>query len=156
MGNIVFNIALGRIVEFYVRVDGNDPANSAFIIIPIDAGATSDATFKDDDTLSAVLGHATERSTNGWNRKVITDADISAFAPDDANDRVDLVIPDQTWTAVAGAGGASTDVVVSYDSDTTTGTDANQVPCTLHDFPITPDGSDVIMDVPATGFLRVT
>ena len=32
MANFVYNIALGRITEFYHRIDNNDPANSAFII----------------------------------------------------------------------------------------------------------------------------
>lgn len=155
-GNIVFNIGLGRIVQWYINIDTNSPANSAFIICVIDAGATTDATFKDHDALSNVLAASTERTTNGWTRKTITDVDLTAWAPDDTNDRTDLVFPDQTWTAVAGAGGASTDVVVSYDTDTTGGADSAVEPGTLHDFAITPDGSDVILDVPASGFLRVT
>lgn len=31
MANIVFNIAKGRVVELFNRVDTNDPANSAII-----------------------------------------------------------------------------------------------------------------------------
>jgi hypothetical protein len=34
-------------------------------------------------------------------------------------------------------------LLVCYDSDTTGGTDANIVPISCHDFPITPDGSNV-------------
>ena len=156
MGNIIFNRALGRIVELYNRVDTNDPANSALIIVVIDAGATTDAAFKDHDTLSDVLGASTERNTNGWARKTLTDADIVAFAPDDGNDRTDLDIPDQTWTAVAGAGGASTDLVICYDGDTAAGTDANITPLTLHDFAVTPDGSDITAQIAAAGFFRAS
>ena len=145
MADIVFNIAKGRVAEFYVRVDGNDPANAVFQIVPIDAGATTDATFRDHDALSNVLAAATERTTGGWNRKTLTDTELVAFAPDDTNDRADLDFPDQTWTAVSA--GLTTDLVVSYDSDSTAGTDANQVPCTLHDFAITPDGSDVVAQI---------
>jgi hypothetical protein len=36
-----------------------------------------------------------------------------------------------------------TDLVFCYDSDTTSGTDANIVPLVMSAFPITPDGSDV-------------
>lgn len=154
MANFVYNIALGRVAELYNRVDSNDPANSALIIVVIDAGATSDATFKDLDTLSSVLGSATERNSNGWARKTLTDADIVAFAPDDANDRVDLDIPDQTWTAVTS--GAATDLVLCYDSDTTGGTDANIVPLTQHDFAVTPDGSDITAQIAAAGFYRAS
>jgi hypothetical protein len=33
--------------------------------------------------------------------------------------------------------------VIGYDSDTTGGTDTGVVPCTMHDFVVTPDGSDI-------------
>lgn len=156
MADIVFNIAKGRVAELYNRVDTNDPANSALVLVPVDVGATSDATIRDFDTLAAVLGGGvTERTTNGWNRKTLTDADLSAFAPDDANDRVDLDFADQLWTAVSGgAGNAITDLIVCYDNDTTAGSDSNLVPLTMHDFPITPDGSDVQAVV--NGFFRAS
>lgn len=158
MANLVYNIALGRVAEFYVRIDGNDPANSAFLVVAIAAGTTTDAAFKDFDTLSASLpggGGAAEATNTGYARKTLTDADLVAFAPDDTNDRVDLDIPDQTWTAVA-AGTNWTDLIIAYDSDTTAGTDANVVPCTLHDFVLTPDGSDITAQIAATGFYRAS
>lgn len=155
MADIVFNIAKGRVAELYNRVDTNDGANSALVIVPVDVGATTDATLRDFDTLAAILaGGVTERTTGGWNRKTLTDADLVAFAPDDTNDRVDLDIPDQTWTAVSA--GAVTDLIICYDNDTTAGTDANLVPLTLHDFAITPDGSDVVAVINAAGFFRAS
>jgi hypothetical protein len=155
VANLVFNVALGRVAEFYNRVDTNDPANSALIVVPVDVGATSDATIKDFDTLAAVLaGGVTERSSNGWARKTLTDADLSALSPDDANDRMDVDLPDQTWTAVSS--GAVTDLLICYDGDTTGGTDSNIIPLTLHDFPITPDGSDVVAVVATAGFYRAS
>ena len=88
---------------------------------------------------------------------IVTDADLTAFAPDDTNNRVDLDIPDQTWTAVANDGtGAIGAVVIAYDSDTTGGTDANIEPQTLHDFAVTPSGGDVTMQVAAAGFYRAS
>lgn len=155
MADFVFNIAKGRFGEFYQRIDTNDPANSAFILVPVDVGATSDATIKDFDTLSAVLaGGVTERTATGWNRKTLTDTDLAAWTPDDTNDRADYDIPDQTWTAVTA--GAVTDLILCYDSDTTGGTDANIVPVSQHDFPITPDGSDVVAVIAAAGILRAS
>jgi len=156
MADLVFNIAKGRVAEWYVRIDGNDPTNSAFIIVVVNAGTTTDASFRDFDTLSACLpgaGGSAEVTNTGYARKVITDADLVAFAPDDTNDRVDLDFPDQTWTAVS-AGTAWTDVLVTYDSDTTAGTDANIVPGTLHDFSVTPNGGDITMQLPTAGFYR--
>lgn len=156
MANQVYNIALGRIVEFYNRVDTNDPANSALIVVAIAAGTTTDAAFKDFDTLAASLpgaGGAAEATNTGYARKVLTDADLVAFAPDDANDRTDLDMPDQTWTGVA-AGTNWTDLILCFDSDTTVGTDANIIPMTLHDFIVTPDGSDITAQIAAAGFFR--
>ena len=155
MADLVFNISKGRVAELYNRVDTNDAANSALVIVPVDVAAVTDATLRDFDTLAAILaGGVTERTTGGWNRKTLTDADLVAFAADDTNDRVDLDIPDQTWTAVSA--GAVTEMVICYDNDTTAGTDANLIPLTLHDFPITPDGSDVVAVIAAAGFFRAS
>jgi len=156
MADFVYNIALGRVAELYNRVDTNDPANSALIIVALVANAVADATLKDLDTLSAVLGTAANEATNtNYARKTLTDTDLTAFAPDDTNDRVDLDIPDQTWSAV-NAGDNWTDLLVCYDSDTTAGTDANIVPLTQHDFAVTPDGSDITAAINAAGFYRAS
>lgn len=157
MANQIFNYGLGRVAELYNRVDLNDPANSALIIVILaTAGIETDAVLKDAATLAAVVAGTTNEVTNtGYARKTLTDADIVAFAPDTTNDRVDLDIPDQTWTAVA-AGDGWNDLLVCYDSDTTAGTDANIVPLTMHDFVVTPDGSDITAQIAAAGFYRAS
>ena len=142
MSDFVFNIAKGRVAELFNRVDSNDPTNSAIIVVPVDRGAATDATLKDLDTLSAVLGAVTERSTSNWSRKTLTDADLAAIAVDDTNDRMPVAIPNILWSPGPTAG-AVTDLVFCYDSDTTGGTDANIVPLVMSAFAITPDGSDV-------------
>lgn len=154
MSDFVFNIAKGRVVELYNRVKSNDPANSAFVLVPVDVGATTDATIKDFDTLSAITGGGvTERSTSGWGRKTLTDSELAALpAPDDGNDRYDIDLPDQTWATVTA--GAVTDLILCYDSDTTGGTDANLLPLCQFDFAVTPDGSDVVAQIAAAGFFR--
>lgn len=156
MADFVFNIAKGRVAELYNRVDQNDPANSALIVVAVVSTAT-DAVMRDYDTLSALLGDANvaEATNSGYARKTLTDADLSAMAPDDTNDRMDLDIADQTWTAVA-AGDNWTDLVICYDNDTTGGTDANLIPLTLHDFSVTPDGSDITAQIAAAGFYRAS
>jgi len=144
VANIVFNIAKGRVVEFYNRVENNDPTNAALILVPIEtSGLESDATLIDVDTLTALLaGTTNEQTTMG--RKTLTDADLAALpAPDDANDRYDVSLPTVTWTAATG--NAISKIAVCYDSDTTGGTDANIIPLTMFDFAVTPDGSDVQM-----------
>ena len=157
MADQIFNIALGRVAELYNRVDLNDPTNAALIIVVLaTAGIETDAVLKDKDDLAAVVAGTTNEVTNtGYGRKTLVDSDLVAFAPDDGNDRVDLDIPDQTWTGVA-AGDGFNDLLVCYDNDTGAGTDANIVPLTMHDFVVTPEGSDITAQVAAAGFYRAS
>lgn len=149
MADFVYNIAKGRVVEYYNRVKSNDPTNSALVIVAINANAVADSTFIDLDDLSAILATAAAEATNtGYARKVLTDADLAALpAPDDGNDRYDVDLPDQTWSSVQASGGAWTDLIICYDGDTTGGTDANIIPLTHHDFAVTPDGSDIVAQI---------
>lgn len=123
-----------------------------------ETGLESDDVLRDYDTLSALLAGASNEVTNtGYARKVLTDADISAGTVDDTNDRVTLTFPTQTWTAVA-AGDSWRKLLVCYDSDTTSGTDANIVPVTAHDMlisgaPIVPSGADILWN-PGDGYYR--
>jgi hypothetical protein len=156
MADFVFNISKGRAAELFKRVDDGDPANSRLLVVAINTTAT-DATLLDLDTLAAVLADANtaEVTNTGYARKTITAADI-AYAPDDANDRVDLDIPDQVWSAVA-AGTAWTDLLICYIPDgVTPGADSTVIPLSQHDFPITPDGSDITAQIAAAGFYRAS
>jgi hypothetical protein len=157
VADFVFNIAKGRVAELCNRVDQNDPANSALIIVVLaTSGLESDATLKDFDTLAAVVAGATNEVTNtNYARKTLTDSDIAAFAADDTNDRVDIDFADQTWTAVA-AGDGWSKLLVCYDSDTTGGADSAIIPLTAHDFVVTPDGSDITAVINSAGFFRAS
>ena len=157
MANEVFNIAKGRVAELYNRVDANDPANSAIIIMVLaTSGLESDAVLRDKDDFAALVSGTTNEVTNtNYARKALTDSDIVAFSPDDTNDRVDLDIPDQTWTGVA-AGDGWSKFVTGFDPDTTGGTDSAIVPMTHHDFVVTPDGSDITAQIAAAGFYRAS
>jgi hypothetical protein len=148
VANFTFNIAKGRIVEFYNRVENNDPANSAIILVPLSASGT-EAQGQDLDDLAAVEADANfaERTSGGWVRKTLTDAQLAALpAPDDTNNRYAVQVPSVTWTATA-AGNNTTGLLVCYDPDTTAGTDSNIIPLTHHDFAVTTDGNDVVLNV---------
>lgn len=157
MADLVFNQAKGKAAEWAARVNANDPTNSVLVIEAINAGAMSDATAKDYDTFAQIEAdaNAAEVTNSGYARKVLDQSASITITVDDTNDRTDVDFPDQTWTAVA-AGSAWTDIVVGYDSDSTGGTDANIVPISQHDFAITPDGSDITMQVAAAGFFRAS
>jgi len=142
MANIVFNIAKGRVVEYYNRVENNDPAASALILVPIETtGLETDAVLIDKDDLAAVLsGTTNEQTTMG--RKILTDVELAALpAPDDTNDRYDVSLPTVTWTAATGS--AISKILVAYDADTAVGGDVNIIPLTMFDASVTPDGSDI-------------
>jgi hypothetical protein len=157
MADFVFNIAKGRVVEYYNRVENNDPANSALIVVAIDANGDTDATMKDRDDLAALLGGTANEVTNtNYARKTLTDADLAALpAPDDTNDRFDVDLPDQTWTSVA-AGTAWTDILICYDPDTTAGTDSTIIPLVCLDGAVTPDGNNITAQFNASGFFRAS
>jgi hypothetical protein len=158
MADFVFNIAKGRVVEYYNRVESNDPTNSALIIVAINAGAATDATLKDYDSLQAILDdvNAAEVTNTNYARKTLTETDLAALpAPDDTNDRFDVDLPDQTWTSVA-AGTAWTDILVCYDSDTTAGVDSAIIPLVCLDGAVTPDGNNITAQFNASGFFRAS
>lgn len=145
MADLVFNISKGRVAELYNRVDLGDPSAARLYVIPVDVAAVSDATLRDLDDFAAIItAGVTERAATGWNRKTLAAADLATLTVDDTNDRMPADFADQTWTAVTA--GAVTDLVVCY-SATGSPTNAQLIPLTLHDFAITPDGSDVVATV---------
>ncbi len=157
MANLVFNRGKGRGTEWAERVNANDPTNAVLVVMVLaTSGIESDAVLVDKDSFADVVSGTTNEVTNsGYARKVLDQAAGITVTYDDTNDRVDVFFPDQTFTAVA-AGDGWNDVVVGYDSDSTAGTDTNILPHTLHDFVVTPDGSDITIDVPTAGYFRAS
>jgi len=146
MANFVFNIAKGRAVEFYNRVENNDPSTSALILVPCSASDT-EANAQDADDLTAALATAiNEQSSGSWVRKTLTDTELASFpAPDDTNNRYDISVPQVTWTAPV-ASNNTTGLLICYDSNTGSGTDADIIPISHHDFVVTADGNDVVLN----------
>ncbi|WP_336214409.1 hypothetical protein [Nonomuraea sp. LPB2021202275-12-8] len=152
--DFICNIAKGRGVEFYHRVKQSDPTGSALLVVALAAtGLAGDGVLQDADTLAAILsGSSNEVTNDGYARKALVAADLAAWAPDDANDRVDLDIPDQTWNNVlAGDGWAK--LMVCY-RPAPASPDSDVVPISGHDFLVTPDGTHIVAQIDAAGFLR--
>lgn len=158
MADFVFNIAKGRVAELYNRVDLGDPAAARLgVLILATSGLESDATLLDKATITALVAGTTNEVTNsGYARKTLTNTDLAAFAADNTNDRVDLDIPDQTWTAVAAGDGWSKLIVYYSPSNPAAAGDGANVPLTAHDFVVTPDGSDITAVINAAGFFRAS
>lgn len=145
MANLVFNISLGRVATLAALPAAND----ALIAVPIETtGLVTDSVIRDYDDLAALLaGASNEQTTMG--RKTLTGVTVTV---DDTNDRVAADAADIVWTGATGNPVSA--IVICYDPDTTTGTDADLIPLTKHDWVITPDSSDVTATV--ADFYRVT
>lgn len=146
--NYVFNIAKGRAYTFWENVDTNNPATSGLIVVPLSATVVT-ATGQDYDDLAAFIGDAgvTDLTgTGGWTRATITDTELAAtdYAIDDTNNRVDLAIPETSMGSPTSSSAVA--IVIGYDDNTGTGTDANIIPLVHLDFSVTGDGSEVIIN----------
>lgn len=145
-GNWFQNNSKGRFNELMRRVDNNDPANSAIVLVPM-ATIGTEAQGQDIVDMAALEADAnfSERTTGTWLRKVLTDSDLAAPAPDNVNNRYPATLPQVTWTTPA-AGNNTQGLAVCYDLDTTSGTDASIEVITVHDFVVNTDGNDVILN----------
>jgi hypothetical protein len=145
MAAITFNVALGRLA-YYASLPA---ANDALIMVPLESsGLETDAVLRDKDDLAAVVaGTTNEQTTVG--RKTLASVTVTV---DDTNDRVAIDCADVTWTSPTGNPIGA--VVICYDPDTTTGTDADLIPLTKHDLAWTPDGNTFSLTV--TDFFRAS
>ena len=156
MADFVFNIAKGRGTQWTeeIRASVSPYANSALIVSLWRRGSQTDAAIKDFTTQAAIEADAqlAELSAGGYARKTIIDT-TPTITYDNTNEWVDVDMPDQTWTAL-GAQAAITDLAISFDNDTTGGTESTIIPWTFHGFSVTPDGSDVTAQIATAGFFR--
>ncbi|MFI1371361.1 hypothetical protein ACH4UY_05025 [Streptomyces longwoodensis] len=138
MATIVFNTALGRVASLAALPAVND----GLVLIALEAsGLETDAVLRDkDDFASLVAGATNEQTTVG--RKPLAGVTVTV---DDTADRVSIAASNVTWTSPTGNPVGA--VVICYDPDTTTGTDADLIPLTKHDVAWTPDGNSFTLNV---------
>lgn len=142
MADFIFNIAKGAFVEKF-----RDGASNGGMLL-LTAADTDDA-MRDTDTVAALLAtNATEASDASYARKTGLTGTITV---DDTNNRVDMDIPDQTWSALDGSD--ITDLVIFYEESAA---DSGRIPISLHDFAVSVDGSDVTAQINAAGFARAS
>ncbi|HEX8753227.1 MAG TPA: hypothetical protein VF731_07410 [Solirubrobacterales bacterium] len=152
MASYTFNIMKGRIVELYKQTKAGNPAASGFILIPLAVGDI-EANRQDDDDVATFLAAAPNEAGASWGRKPLQAAALAALpAPDDGNNRYAVPLPQVTWTTPT-AGQNTVGLLVAYAADVA-GADATLIPCTYHDFAVTADGNDVILN--AGDFFRAS
>jgi hypothetical protein len=156
MGQGLFNCSRGRAVELHRRVNDNDPANSAIILVVLaEAGLESDDVLRDYDTLAAILAASNNEVTNsGYSRIVLSDSGVGAPTIDDTADSVVLTHATQSFGGPNVAAGDSwRKLLYCYDADTTGGSDSDIIPITFHDMllsgaAIIPAGAPILWSVP--------
>ncbi len=143
MADGVFNIAKGAAAEMF-----RDGATNGIVLL-LKANET-EANLIDRAELAALLAAAnTEAIFTNYTRKTGITGTVTV---DNTNDRVDLDIPDQTWTAAGnGVNDTLTKLVVAYEN---AAADATRIPLTHHDFSVLTDGSDLTAQFNAAGFFR--
>lgn len=138
MANITFNVALGRAAALAALPAASD----ALILIPLEAsGLETDAVLKDKDTFADVVsGTTNEQTTVG--RKTLSGITVTV---NDTLDRVEIDAADVSWTSPTGNPVGA--MVVCYDLDTGTGTDADLIPVTKADVTWSPDGTTFTLTI---------
>ena len=144
MADGVFNMAKGAMAEMI-----RDGATVVGILLM--KANEAEATLVDRTDLADIFVEAgnTEADFTNYARKTGL---TGVRTQDDTNNRVDLDVPDQTWTAAGGASNNTlTKLIVFYEN---AAADATRLPLTHHDFAVTTDGSDLTAQVDAAGFGR--
>lgn len=141
MVDFVFNIAKGAVAEKF-----RDGAANGLVLLL--SAAEADATYRDRTDIADLLAEAgnTEVADASYSRQTGITGTITV---DNTNERVDVDIPDQTWTGLTGPD--PVDLIVAYEE---AATDASRIPLTNHDFVVTTNGTDVTAQFNAAGFFR--
>ena len=155
MGDIVFNIAKGRVNELVLRTIGDDPS-TAEIVVMLCTGTETDGTLQDFDTFAAILaGNLAEATFTNYAREILDESSGGlSSTTDDTNNRRESDASDITYSSAGGAANNTlTRLIFGYDASGA-GTDSGIVPLTAHDFAETTTGSDLIAQFASTGWFR--
>lgn len=153
-GNIVCSGGLGQ-ARYYSTLPGTSDALILIFLRP--TSQQDDDVLRDYTSVASLLsGGNLECTAANYVRKSITSG--ATITPDNTNNRVDVDLPDTTWTALGSMTGTNAKqdqsaLLIAYQANTSTGTDATLVPLTKHNYPFVADGSDRQVPFP-NGFYR--
>lgn len=153
MGDIVFNIAKGKVARY---ADLPDASDSLILVLLKTAGLEADATLQDYDTLAAILAATNDECDfTGYARRTLASITVT---PDDTNNRQDVDAADPSaYTNSGGSSQAASKAIVCWDGDTGAGTDANIVPLVALDCVVTFDvGVPTTVSFNSAGFFRAS
>jgi hypothetical protein len=144
MADFIFNIAKGAFVE---KIRDSDSVVGVLLL----KAAEADDVLNNYDELAALLAAAgnTEADFTNYARKTGLTGTITV---DDTNNRVDVDLVDQTFTAAGGASNNTlTDAIVFYEE---AAADSTRIPLACLDAAVTTDGNDLTLQFNAAGFGR--
>ncbi|MFL5954772.1 MAG: hypothetical protein ACJ76I_11770 [Gaiellaceae bacterium] len=142
MADLVFNVAKGAVAEKVL----DDPTKLGVLLLK---AGEADALLKDRTTIADVLAGNTEANFTNYARKT---GIVGTRTVDQANDRVDVDMPDQTWLVAGGAtNNTLTRAIIFYED---AAADATRIPLVALDSVTTTDGTDLAIQFAVAGFYR--
>lgn len=146
MSDGIFNISKGAFVEM-IRDSGSKTG-----VVLFKANET-EADMIDHDDLAALIAAAgnTEADFTSYVRKTAITETVTV---DDTNDRVDVDIPDQTWSPAGNGSNNTLTKFVSYYENAAA--DATRIPMSHHDFAFTTQGTDLTAQIAGAGLMRAS
>lgn len=151
MADFVFTHVKGK-VRYYLELPATN--DGLFLVLLKFTGLEADATLRDYDDLATLLAAANDEADfTGYTRKAVTPG---AATFDDTAHTSSTDAPDvSSYTNTGGASQRTGKALLTYDPDTTTGTDATQVPILAWDCDITFDvGVATSLPFNAAGIFR--
>lgn len=145
MSDGVFNISKGAFAEKIA-----DTGSKTLVLLL--TVVQTEITLADHEDLAALLAAAnTEAIFTAYARKVDI---VETITVDHPNERVDMDIPDQTWSPAGNGTNETTVKLLSAYEEAAA--DATRIPTSYHDFAVTTDGSDLTAQINAAGLVRAS
>jgi hypothetical protein len=151
----VFNVSLGKVVEYHIRAQTQAPAysgNCLCMAVLAAAGLESDAILLDKDWLGDVIQGTTNLATNAT-VKAITAAQLTVAAPDNTLDVFNVDMADVAFGTV-NAGDTWSKIIIGWSPDGLMANLGGIIPMTMHDVNIVPDGSTITIQIPILGYYQ--
>lgn len=134
MADFTFTNVKGK-VRYYLELPAAN--DGLFLVLLKFTGLEADATLRDYDDLAALLAAANDECDFGtYTRKAVVP---TAATFDDTAHTASVDAPDVPSYTATGASQRAGKALITYDPDTTTGTDATQIPLLAYDCDITFD-----------------
>lgn len=148
MAALIPNIAKGKVAYL-----ASLPAANDALVWVVLTGTETDDNLRDADTLAAIIALAVDEATFTGYSRVVHTSSISPSVDDTNNWALVDDTTDPSWSPTSAQ--ACTRIVVCYDPDTTTGTDADLIPLFIDDFAVTTQsGVGLSYAVAAGGFYK--